>query len=80
MFESILVYVFLDRDGQTCVPASKCTCFSGNQMFNAGDVKTEGCSTCTCENGAWTCVNKDDSCENGLCPRYINHILKSVII
>ena len=59
----------LDRDGTSCVQQQECSCTSDGEIVPAGSKKTEGCLSCTCENGNWNCQNDQQACiDNKVCP------------
>ena len=52
----------LDRDGTSCVQQQECSCTSDGEIVPAGSKKTEGCLSCTCENGNWNCQKDQQAC------------------
>jgi hypothetical protein len=46
---------------QQCIPKSDCSCFNNieKRFAKPGDLMKKGCLECICENGDWSCPDKD---------------------
>ncbi|KAM3922974.1 uncharacterized protein RB166_012054 [Leptodactylus fuscus] len=46
----------LRNNNGDCVPLNQCPCMHGDDIYNAGETLAQGCNTCTCENGKFSCT------------------------
>ncbi|XP_033120973.1 mucin-5AC-like [Anneissia japonica] len=50
-----------DANGN-CIPADRCHCEAFGRIFDATDVLSLDCSTCTCDKGSWSCEPAGCTC------------------
>ncbi|XP_035283042.1 mucin-2-like isoform X2 [Anguilla anguilla] len=47
------------ENSSRCIPKEECPCVYGGKIFAQGENRMTKCQSCTCENGAWTCIKEN---------------------
>ncbi|XP_064198109.1 mucin-2-like [Anguilla rostrata] len=47
------------ENSSRCIPKEECPCVYGGKIFAQGENRMTKCQSCTCKNGAWTCIKEN---------------------